>query len=166
MKRTKYNTVGGKSLAEEEWKNYMFLNCKELMIWQKKFVIQEKFTMGNGEKIKEITFTPDMYFPKEKYFVDFKGMISVEYKIKKKMLQFIYDIDGIELGECPKYLQINRRMIYATPQFIDEVRKAKSALGISGSPDSIRTNKIIKKLEEKFIIQYNEKYLYWYLIKR
>ena len=166
MAKTKFNTNLGQSFQEDNWNHFMKMNCKLPMEWQRKFIIQDKFEMGNKKKILAITFTPDMYFPTKKFFIDFKGMITNEYKIKKKMLQYVYDIDGLEVCECPKYLLNAKGMRYATPEFLEQFKKAKKALGILMQVKDYDVPKIVKKVEEKYIIQYNTEYLYWYLIKK
>ena len=61
---------------------------------QPKFVLQRKFTNNNGEKIRAITYTADFRFFDVKKgrvrVIDCKGFKTKEYRIKKKLFDFIY----------------------------------------------------------------------------
>lgn len=61
---------------------------------QKKFILQEKFKLGN-KTIREISYIADfVYYENDQMIVeDCKGFRTTEYKIKKKMFQYRYKLD-------------------------------------------------------------------------
>lgn len=66
---------------------------KELEL-QKKFELQPKYVNNKGKKIRPITYKADFYYYDnhlERYIVeDTKGYRTEVYKLKKKILEYVY----------------------------------------------------------------------------
>lgn len=63
---------------------------------QPKFELQPKYTNNKGEKVRAITYKADFSYCQngKKIVEDVKGYETKEFKIKKKILEYIYkDID-------------------------------------------------------------------------
>ena len=60
---------------------------------QKKYVLQEKFTRPNGEKIRQIDYVADFYLEYADgriEVIDTKGMGDSVAKLKRKMMYYLY----------------------------------------------------------------------------
>ncbi len=60
---------------------------------QKKYVLQEKFTRPNGEKIRQIDYVADFYIEYADgkiEVIDTKGMGDSVAKLKRKMMYYLY----------------------------------------------------------------------------
>lgn len=91
---------GIKFHSTKEMKRYQVL--KEMLdrgeitdlVLQPQFLLQEKYTTNEGIKIREINYRADFQYteqPNGKRVVeDVKGYKTPEYKLKKKLFQYIY----------------------------------------------------------------------------
>lgn len=149
--RNKYNVVnkrGSKtSNQEDEFVEYM----KKLGFnfqTQKKFILQEGFEF-EGEKIKPITYTPDLYFPEDNLAIDYKGTVTDVYKIKKKLFLKRYGIKLVEVKKAPKYFLKATGFSYGTIEALELCKAVKSK--ITGSNVDIE-HKVTLEINQNFEI--------------
>ena len=68
---------------------------------QPTFLIQEAYTKPNGKRVRKIEYRADFqYFDTEtgeKIVEDVKGMATAVYKLKKKLVEKIHDIEITEI---------------------------------------------------------------------
>lgn len=173
MARTKYNSLGGQSKAEEKYLEFMKDNCKETFDWQGKFILQQgfRYTRFNGKEKKHmaISFTPDLIFHKDKFCIDFKGgVIDNTYKIKCKLLTFIHKYDIIEIVEAPKWFSEATGIRYITFKLKEKLLKTKKELfpKVEGEKNVRYVPEVVKEILGTVGIKYNEKYLFGYSVDR
>ena len=94
-KNTKINTIFD---SKSEYARYKELNLlvsagiiTDLKI-HNKFILLDKYTNANGQKIQAMTYTADFTYMKDEKMIveDVKGFITNDFKLKKKIFEFRY----------------------------------------------------------------------------
>lgn len=103
IKKAKYNSTGKTSKMEDEFVKFLKSKGYDFKT-QVPFKLQEGFTFEE-ERYLPINYVADVYFPEEKIALDFKGVLTPLYKIKKKLFISKYKTPLYEIKEAPKYIQ-------------------------------------------------------------
>ena len=126
--KAKYNSTGKSSKMENEF--VKFLKSKGYNFdTQVSFKLQEGFVF-EGERYLPITYVADVYFPESKIAMDFKGVITPLYKIKKKLFVSKYNQPLYEIKVAPKYVQNILGSPYIEEKSLSLIQKEKNKLNV------------------------------------
>lgn len=97
------------SQAELDYYKYLFgreeIHSIEL---QPEFILQPAFTNAVGKKILPIKYKADFlvtYRDGTQKVIDIKGFETTDFKLKKKMFEYVHQKELVLIKEAPKYLE-------------------------------------------------------------
>lgn len=105
-KKTVYDGYKFDSIVEKDYYKHLKRKEEEGLIknltLQKRFILQPAFK-HNGKTIRAITYTSDFYYitaDGQETVIDVKGVLTAEFKIKLKLMRYIYkDLNIILIGK-------------------------------------------------------------------
>lgn len=90
--KTEIDWIKFSSKLEARFYNYFKSKWIEILELQPRFLLQSKFQLNSGEKVRAIEYVADFKIKHDDdvFFIDSKGILTTDFKLKMKLWKKLY----------------------------------------------------------------------------